>query len=53
MEELIIKMAEISDLNLVLQEWCVENCIEQPKIISYPLEKVSKLYDNFLDKYGS
>ncbi len=53
MEELISKISEFPDSNLTLKNWCDENSIEQPKIIAYPLEKISKLYENFLDKYGS
>ncbi len=48
MEELITKMEEFENLQTVIKEWCMENSIEQPKIMSYSLERVLKLYDNYL-----
>ncbi len=48
MEELITKMEEFDNLQIVIKRWCMENSIEQPKIMSYSLERVSKLYDNYL-----
>lgn len=53
MEELIAKMEEFPNLDFKINQWCIENLIERPKVMGYALEKVSKLYENFLDKYGS
>ena len=53
MEQLISKMRTFHDLKSKIRSWCFENSIEQPKIMAFCLEKISKLYEIFLKKYGA
>jgi hypothetical protein len=51
MQKLIPKVSEFGDLQGAMRRWCQENSIEKPKIMTYPLERISRIYEKISDRY--
>ena len=50
MDQVISAISELKEYKNMIKKWCTVNRIHEPKISNYQINKISQLYQDFLQR---